>query len=318
MELVTFLNDPLAQAEQVLQSRVTSDTRFIEANTKAVSLNHLRDDCVIPVFSKDNEPTISNADFVESIFEAVQDVFHSENILSPAIRVSHPIKGRVPDAKHKSAKDLLDVEKTVYYERVMFTIEIPTVYRSINGNHLSLTVGGVRGYHQENLYASKHLQKFKVFVGFRNRVCCNMCVSTDGILDNLKVSTALELRNKASELLLQYESAETLELYQSWGNKRISEKQFTHFLGFCRLLNHMPNSERRNHPNMLFTDHQINLLVDGYYYDKHFGRDASGNITLWKLYNLLTGANKQSYIDRFLDRGLNATNVVSNIAKYLS
>ena len=318
MELVTVTNDQLTQAEQVVQARVTSDSRFIEANTKAVSLNHLRDDCVIPVFSKDNEPTISNADFIESIFEAVQDVFHSENILNPAVRVSHPIKGRIPEAKDKSAKDLLDTEKTVYYERVMFTIEIPTMYRIINGNHLSLTVGGVRGYHQENLYANKHLQKFKIFIGFRNRVCCNMCVSTDGLLDDLKVGSALELRNKATDLLLKYESAETLEQYQSWGNKLITEKQFTHFLGFCRMLNHMPIAERRLYPEMLFTDHQINLLVDGYYNDKHFGRNTSGDITLWKLYNLLTSANKQSYIDRFLERGLNATNVVNNISSYLS
>jgi hypothetical protein len=61
--------------------------------------------------------------------------------------VSHPVKGRIPEAKHKSASDLLEEEKTVYYERVMSTIEIPTIYRDINGNHLSLTVNGVRGYH---------------------------------------------------------------------------------------------------------------------------------------------------------------------------
>jgi len=135
--------------------------------------------CYIPVFAKDNEATISHNDFISSI-EQVIGGYYPENHTD--IRVSHPIKGRVPDAKHKSAKELLDAEKTVYYERVMFTIEVPTIFRDINGNHLSLTVGGVRGYHQENLYARRNMQKFKVFVGFRNRVCCNMCVSTDGCL----------------------------------------------------------------------------------------------------------------------------------------
>ncbi|NBQ19199.1 MAG: DUF3871 family protein, partial [Synechococcaceae bacterium WB5_2A_257] len=62
MELATFIN------ENVVEARVSSDSRFIQANTKPVTLNHLRDDCVIPVFSKDNEPTISNADFVESVY----------------------------------------------------------------------------------------------------------------------------------------------------------------------------------------------------------------------------------------------------------
>ncbi len=311
MELVTFMND------QIVESRVSSDTRFIQANTKAVSLEHLRDDCVIPVFAKDNEPTISNADFIESVFEAVQDVFDTETVLYPAIRVSHPIKGRVPDAKHKSAQDLLDEEKTVYYERVMFTIEIPTIHRDINGNHLSLTVGGVRGYHQENLYARRNMQKFKIFVGFRNRVCCNMCVSTDGLLDDIKAGSPHELRKRTRELLVNYESAETLEMYLRWANKTISGDQFAHFLGVCRMLNHMPIYERKGYPEMMFTEHQLNLLVEGYYNDKNFGRSADGSIDMWRLYNLFTSANKQSYIDKFLDRGINAVEVVNNITSYL-
>ena len=32
---------------------------FIEANTKEVTLDHLKDECIIPVFSKDNEVTIA-------------------------------------------------------------------------------------------------------------------------------------------------------------------------------------------------------------------------------------------------------------------
>lgn len=161
------------------------------------------------------------------------------------------------------------------------------------------------------------MQKFKVFVGFRNRVCCNMCVSTDGVLDDIKVSSSNELRRKTHELLVQYESAETLELYQRWANKRISTEQFAHFLGICRMLNHMPANERKGYPELLFTDHQLNLMVDGYYKDKHFGRSFDGSIDMWRLYNLFSSANKQSYIDRFLDRGLNAADVVNNISSYL-
>jgi hypothetical protein len=116
-------------------SRVSSDDRFILSNTDSVTLNHLKDDCVIPVFSKDNQPTISNSDFVEAIYDAVQNVFYGEEVLSPAIRVSHPIKGRIPEAKDKDAKEIQDFEKTVYYERTMFTIEVPSIYRVINNNH---------------------------------------------------------------------------------------------------------------------------------------------------------------------------------------
>ena len=38
--------------------RTNKTTPFIEANTKEVSLRHLQSDCVVPVFSKDNEVTI--------------------------------------------------------------------------------------------------------------------------------------------------------------------------------------------------------------------------------------------------------------------
>lgn len=44
---------------------VTDDTKgkrplFIEANTVEATLQHLRDDCIIPVFAKDNEATLSS------------------------------------------------------------------------------------------------------------------------------------------------------------------------------------------------------------------------------------------------------------------
>ena len=52
--------------EQVAESRViplsannaNHSRHFIEANTKAVDIDHLREDCIVPEFSKDNELTI--------------------------------------------------------------------------------------------------------------------------------------------------------------------------------------------------------------------------------------------------------------------
>ena len=38
---------------------------------------------------------------------------------------------------------------------------------------------------------------------------------------------------------------------------------------------------------------------------------------MWKVYNLLTGANKSSYIDNFLDRALNASQLAEGINKAL-
>ena len=40
---------------------------------------------------------------------------------------------------------------------------------------------------------------------------------------------------------------------------------------------------------------------------------TGGELNIWKFYNLLTGANKSSYIDSFLDRSLNATEMTTGI-----
>lgn len=120
--------------------------------------------------------------------EIVHQLYRNERILQPSIRVSHPIKGRTPDAKDKPAKDLLEHEKTIYYERMAFVVEIPTIRDTFNGNELSLTIGGVKSYSLDNLYNRKGTDEhFKVFIGFQNKVCCNLCVWTDGYAGNLKV-----------------------------------------------------------------------------------------------------------------------------------
>src|SRR5690606_32746137 len=86
---------------------------FIEANTQEVNLMHLSNDCIIPVFSKDNEKTIAHQEYIEVVMDAVKKAFPRQSLSAPEIRVSHQIKGRSPGAIHKSAKDLLEEDKTV-------------------------------------------------------------------------------------------------------------------------------------------------------------------------------------------------------------
>ena len=107
---------------------------FIEANTTEVTGEHLQRECIIPVFSKDNERTIAHQEFIEVIINAVQQVFPDQSFSQPEIRVSHQIKGRIPSAIHKNAKELLEHEKTIYYERMAFIVKIPGIKDVINGN----------------------------------------------------------------------------------------------------------------------------------------------------------------------------------------
>ena len=78
---------------------VSTDRPFIQANTIESTLNDIRTHHIIPVYVKDNEPLISHSDFIEATASIVTDVFHGEQILKPAIRMSHPIKGRIPGAR---------------------------------------------------------------------------------------------------------------------------------------------------------------------------------------------------------------------------
>ena len=63
---------------------------------------------------------------------------------------------------------------------------------------------------------------------------------------------------------------------------------------------------------MLLTDTQINSVAKSYINDENFG-GTGGELNMWKFYNLLTGANKSSYIDSFLDRSLNTTEMATGI-----
>ena len=62
---------------------------------------------------------------------------------------------------------------------------------------------------------------------------------------------------------------------------------------------------------MMFGESQLNSICNDYYRDKTFCRNDDGSINLWKLFNLFTGANKSSYIDTFLDRSVNAFQLVN-------
>jgi hypothetical protein len=293
-------------------TRTPKTLHFIEANTLEVDLNHLANDCITPVFAKDNELTINHAQFIETIQEAVQDFFKGETVDNADVRVSHIIKGRTPDALHKKANELLETDKTIYYERCAFSIDVPTIYQDVNGNRLNLSVVGVRAYNQMNLYSKKVPELFRLAIGFKNQVCCNMCIFSDGYKDDLRVSSTTDLYRAALELFNNYNIAKQIHLMQQLGNTTMTEHQFCQILGKMRLYQCLPTGVQKHLPRMLLTDTQINSVAKAYINDSNFGGE-SGELNMWNFYNLLTGANKSSYIDSFLDRSLNASEIAMGI-----
>lgn len=111
MELVAVNNSEII-AELSTSGR--SDNRFMVANTEPFPYQLLKERCTIPVFSKDNESTISHQEFIKVVVQAAHLAFSKERILEPAIRVSYPIKGRIPSAVGKPAIELVESEKALY------------------------------------------------------------------------------------------------------------------------------------------------------------------------------------------------------------
>ncbi len=293
---------------------ISSDAAFIQANTIPATLEEIQEHHVIPVFIKDNEPVIAHTDFIETTIEVAQQVFPGEAVLSPGIRLSHPVKGRVPEARNKTASELLEHEKTIYYERMAFLIEMPGIQETIAGNTLSLAIGGVKAYNQDNLYSRKGADEhFKVFIGFQNHVCTNLCVSTDGFMGDLKVKSLNQLKDAIHNLICSYNMHRQLQALASLDKYTLTEQQFALLIGRCRLYQYLNTQQKAGIPTMQLSDTQLTAVAKDYYRDHSFCRDDAGNINLWRLYNLFTGANKSSYIDTFLDRSVNAFDFVHGL-----
>lgn len=107
-------------------------SRFIEANTEPVSLSEIREKHLIPVFVKDNQPTISQVDFIRN-----------------APPFSPPGEGP---------------------------------------------------------------QHFHFFIGYKVKVCTNLCVWTDGYSGDLKVRNLQDLTSGIFEVAQSYRSAPSPEL----------------------------------------------------------------------------------------------------------
>jgi len=303
---VTVINvDPVETPNVTILHESVKTKNFIEANTEPVSLLHLQNDCIIPVF-RDNEKTVSHYEFIDAIDFCTHQFFKGSQVLEPEIRVSHQINGRIPQALHKKVSELEEHEKTRYYERMMFCIEVPSITEVVHGNRLNLTIGGVRALNHESLFSKKSIEKFKVFVGFNNLVCCNLLVSTDGAALEIRVSSLDDLVRKVFELFENYNMKKHLQNMQDFGRYNLSEHQFAQLVGKARLYPYLPPNQKKEIPQLIYNDGQLNAVCRDYYLDKSFCRSENGDIDLWRLYGLLTGSNKSSYIDGFLDKSLNA------------
>lgn len=285
---------------------------FLEANTSAITMDELSNKCVVPTWAN-QELTISHQDFIRTVHEAACLMFAGETVGKPGIRVSHIVRGRVPSALGKRANELLECEKTQFYQRLAFAFTIPSIYEYVNGQKLELCIGGVRNYSDLNLYrASRGIEKFSVFIGWRVNICSNQVLTGDGVKLSLEVMNLNDLYKGVQELLYNFNPAREIHLMQTLSQSALTETQFAQIVGRMRLYQALPTHYQRNIPRLLITDSQINNICRDYFTNPNFG--AKGNmLSLFDFHNLLTEANKSSYIDTYLQRAVNATEVAVGI-----
>ena len=194
---------------------------------------------------------------------------------------------------------LLDWERTLYYERMMFCIEIPTLFETVGGNSLTLIVGGVKAYNLDNRKGTT--EHFKLFVGFENMVCTNLCVRTDGYVGGLRASSLEQLQKAVFQLLRSYDHHRHMRQFQALTEYTLTEHQFAQLIGRCRMYQHLPAPAKLEIPALIYGDQQLASVCRDYYRDDRFCRNEKGEISLWQLYNLIYGS-QQEHLHRPVSR----------------
>lgn len=287
---------------------------FIESNTFGITLEELTDKNIIPTFC-DNSLTISHQNFIGAVTEAAGEVFGE---MTPVeCRVSHPIIGRIPSAQHKKASELREDEKTVFYQRLAWVAHVNNLTRTINNQTVHLCIGGVRSYSEDKLYRPQTAMKFKIFVGWKVKVCSNLCLSCDGFSGTIECMTEADITQKALELFSGFNphKEEALNLLENLQSTEISEELFCKIIGRLRLYQFLPVSEQRNLPSLEMGDQAVNAMVKGYVSNPNFGKKENENITCWNLLQLSNEAAKSAYIDRWLERNQNCTDFALGIQR---
>lgn len=297
-----------AEDATIIMEQPKCGISFLEANTDSISMEDLANKCVVPTWAN-QELTIAHQDFISCVHEAASDFYRGERLNKPDIRVSHIVRGRIPQALGKKASELLECEKTQFYQRLAFAFTIPTIIETVRGERLELCIGGVRNYSDLNLYrATKGIEKFSVFVGWRVRICSNQVLTGEGVKFNIEVTNTSELYRHVLEHFHSFNPAKEIHLLQSLSDTYLTETQFAQIVGRMRMYQALSPGRQKQIPRLLITDSQINSVCRDFYNSEHFG--VKGNaISLFDFHNLLTESNKSSYIDTYLNRAVNATEV---------
>ena len=311
-----FVDGPAPEPEEEISGN--EHPNFIESNTQAITLEELATRCIVPTFS-DNSLTIAHQNAIAAVYKAAEDVFGE--LTPPECRVSHAINGRVAPAIHKPTKELTDEEKTIFYQRLAFVAHVKSLTRIVAGQKIELTIGMCRAYNEDKLYSRKSPEKMKIFVGWKVRVCSNLCLTCNGNSGTVEVLTEADVYQKSYQLFRRFEpeKEDTLRLIGNLQNTRISVSQFCYIIGRLRLYQALSTEQQKTLPTITIGDQAVNSAVRGFVSNPNFGlKEGVGSITTFEMLQLFNEAIKQTYIDKWVDRNQNCTDFAIGIQDALN
>ena len=310
-----FVDGPAPEPEEEISQE---HPNFIESNTQAISLEELATRCIVPTFS-DNSLTIAHQNAIAAVYKAAEDVFGE--LTPPECRVSHAINGRVASAIHKPTKELTDEEKTIFYQRLAFVAHVKSLTRIVAGQKIELCIGMCRAYNEDKLYSRKSPEKMKIFVGWKVRVCSNLCLTCNGNSGTVEVLTEADVYQKSYQLFRRFEpeKEDTLRLIGNLQNTKISVSQFCYIIGRLRLYQALSTEQQKTLPTITIGDQAVNSAVRGFVSNPNFGlKEGVGSITTFEMLQLFNEAIKQTYIDKWVDRNQNCTDFAIGIQDALN
>lgn len=75
-------------------------------------------------------------------------------------------------------------------------------------------------------------------------VCCNLCVTSDGYVEEMKVFSPEELYNQVTEVVKNYNAERHLQDMKEFTRYSLTEHQFAQLIGKVRLYQHLPKQIR--------------------------------------------------------------------------
>ena len=307
----------IVSVEPLIAREEEAPLPFIEANSAAVSWKELTEESILPSYA-DGEIVVPHSHFIQAVVMAAHDALPQDTFGPVELRASHLTQGRIPSAIYKKTSELLESDKTKYWERICFCVQITSRQTNILGEGCTLTFGGCRSLQDINFHGRKTSEVFQCYISYRAKICSNLMISLqDGLKDRIEASGPAEIYAAAYQLFSQFNAEENLSSLDGLGRTRITVDQFTHLIGKLRYYSCLSTADKRELPFQIeLGDSQVYAATRNFV-NGHFGLNGRDSVDLFQMLNCFNQASKSSYLHNFLLKNANCTELALGVQRSL-